>query len=198
MLIGYHLPKLILTGLRISYSTMFDKSSYMTADVKEHLKRARKILRRGLNAELLYAAVELRFAVERMIQHDTWLANGTSMRIKKNSDPVKQLKTMQSIDENSKYAHDLIWRNKETGEVMKWGEYKPLDLDRVNQIKGRLGDMLHPGTGPRTGFAGKEWTYKMKSFLLESIEYIEDVYCDRTPFFLYEEIEQIELVRKPE
>ena len=170
----------------------------MTADVKEHLKRARKILRRRLNAELPYAAVELRFAVERMIQHDTWLAKSTSMRIKKNSDPIKQLKTMQAIDENSKYPHDLIWRNKETGEVMKWGEYKPLDLERVNQIKGKLGDMLHPGTGLRTGFAGKEWAKKMRTFLLDSIDYVEDVYKNRIPFFLYEDIEHIELVRKAE
>ena len=170
----------------------------MTADVTEHLKRSRKFLNRGLNVELPYAAVELRFAVERMIQHDTWLAQNTSMRIKKNSDPVKQLKTMQALDENSKYPHDLIWRNKETGEEMKWGEYKPLDLDRVNQIKGKLGDMLHPGTGPRTGFAGKEWAQKMRAFLLQSIDYFEGVYKNRTPFFLYEEIEHIELVRKSE
>lgn len=194
----FHIPKIIFVALQLSFTKVFNNPSYMTADVGEHLRRSRKLLKRGLNSELPYAAIELRFAVERMVQHDTWLAQEISMRIKKNPDPVKQLKTMQTLNENSKYPHDLIWQNEETGEQMKWGEYKPLNLDRINEIKGKLGDMLHPGTGPRTGFAGRDWADRMRSFLLESIDYIDSVYKKRTPFFLYQDIEHIQLVRKTE
>ena len=69
-----HIPKLLYHGLLVSYITVFNKNQNLTADPKEHLKRAKKLLKKNQNFLLLYAALELRFALERMVHNQLLFA----------------------------------------------------------------------------------------------------------------------------
>ena len=130
-----HIPKLLFLALLISYAAVFENRPTLTADPAEHLKRARKILRRGRLSELLYAAIEIRFALEQMAQRELLFAESASRRMRKEYDASK----------------------KDTGKRIKWGEYKPLDKARVAAIQGRLGDLLHPKDGLLLGVPDDPW-----------------------------------------
>lgn len=190
-----HLPRLIFQILLISYAAAFNNRPTLTANPAEHLKRAKKILKRGRLSELLYAAVELRFALERMAQRDLLLTDLASERILKEYDPSKKLANLHRIAPESAYSHDIFLVNKKTGERLKWGEYKPLDRDRVAAIKGRLGDLLHPKDGLRLGIPDDPWYIEIRRFLFETADYLSIVYKDNSPFFVYEGLENFEKVK---
>jgi len=190
-----HLPRLIYQILLVSYAAVFNNRPTLTANPAEHLKRAKKILKRRRLSELLYAAVELRFALERMAQRDLLLTDLASERILKEYDPSKKLANLHRIAPESDYAHEIFLVNKKTGERLKWGEYKPLDRERVAAIKGRLGDLLHPKDGLRLGLPDDPWYIETMRFLNETAEYLSIVYKDNLPFFVYEGLENFDIVR---
>lgn len=190
-----HLPRLIYHVLLVSYSAVFNNRPTLTANPAEHLRRAKKYLKRGRLSELLYAAVELRFALERMAQRDLLLTELASERILKEYDPSKKLANLYRIAPEAAYAHDIFLLNRNTGERIKWAEYKPLDRVRVAEIKGRLGDLLHPKDGLKLGIPDDPWYKDTTRFLNETAQYLSMVYEDNTPFFAYEAIENFEMVR---
>jgi len=191
----YHIPRLIYLGLLVSYAAVFNNRPTLTANPTEHIERARRILRKGYLSELLYAAVELRFALERMAQKDLILANMASNKMLDQYDPVKKLSNLHRIDPNSAYEHEIYMVNKVTGERFKWGNYKPLDKARVSYIQGRLGDLLHPKDGLCLGIHDDPWYINTKKFLMESLDYLQSVYKDNTSFFAFEGLEHIEMVK---
>lgn len=141
----YHVPRLMYFGLLVSYTAVFERNwPTLTADPAEHLKRAKRILRKGQLSELLYAALELRFALERMAQRELIFMDMATNRMLKEYDPVKKVKNLQRLAPEAAFAHEIYLVNKATGERFKWAEYKPLDKVRVAEIQGRLGDLLHP------------------------------------------------------
>jgi hypothetical protein len=190
-----HLPRLAYLGLLWSFAAVFNNRPTLTADPAEHLKRARKILRRGRLSELLYAALELRFALERMTQLDLIFADLATNRMLDDPSPVRKLASLHQIAPEATAAHDFLLVDKTTGERHKMGEYKPLDKARVSQIQGRLGDLLHPKEGLMLGVPDDPWYVETRRFLNETLEYLGKVHRDRSPFFTWDGVDAIEMVR---
>jgi hypothetical protein len=191
----YHIPRLLYRVLLVSYAYVFNNPHNLTANPAEHLKRAQRLLRDGRNSELLYAALELRFALERMLDHEILMSEQVSKRMLDETDPTKKLKNLRRFDPNSEYAHDIYFSNTKTGERFKWGDYKPLDSPRIRELHGRLGDLLHPKRGLRLGVKDDPWYTETRSFLQESASYLSERYEGNTPFFAFEGIDHIEMVR---
>jgi hypothetical protein len=171
----------------------------LTASPAEHIKRAREILVRGRLSEILYAALELRFAVERMAQGDLIFADAASNRMLAEPSPVKKVGALRRMAPASEFAHDIFMINKVTGERHKIGEYKPLDKARVAQIKGRLGDLLHPKDTLMLGDPSEPWYAETRLFLEQSLNYLAEVNDGNSGFFTYEGLDHIEMViQEPE
>jgi hypothetical protein len=183
-----HVPRLIFRALLVSYAAVFANRPTLTANTEEHIKRARKILSRGHASELLYAALELRFALERMAQRDLIFAELASNRMLKEYD-------LHRLAPDAAFVNEIYLVNKATGERFKWAEYKPLDKPRVVAIQGRLGDLLHPKEGLLLGIPGDRWYVETKRFLSEALDYLSGVYKDNAPFFAYEGLAQFEMVK---
>ena len=178
----YHLPKFIIWLLELSYAYVFNNSSNLTADPKEHLKRARKMLRTNKNSLLLYIAVELRFALERIINFQVLLADGSNNMLKE-YDPVKKRKYISILDPVANFAHNIFYRDKETNKKYLWGVYKPIDINKVSYIKGRLGDLLHAREGIRLGVSDDNWYLETRRFLNESVKYLSNHIKNNAQYF---------------
>jgi hypothetical protein len=190
-----HIPRLIYLALLASYAAVFANRSTLTANPAEHLRRARRILQRGHLSELLYAGLELRFALERMAQRDLLFSEMASNRILKEYDPVKKVSSLRRLASDTAFTHEIYFLNHATGERIKWAEYKPLDKARVVAIQGRLGDLLHPKDGLLLGIPDDPWYVVTRQFLDESLEYLDRVHKDNAPFFAYEGLDQFEMVK---
>lgn len=190
-----HVPRLIFRALLVSYAAVFTNRPTLTANTEEHIKRARKILSRGHLSELLYAALELRFALERMAQRDLIFVELASNRMLKEYDPVKKVANLHRLAPDAAFVNEIYLVNKATGERFKWAKYKPLDKPRVAAIQGRLGDLLHPKEGLLLGIPGDPWYVETKQFLSEALDYLSGVYKDNAPFFAYEGLAQFEMVK---
>ncbi len=190
-----HIPRLLFWCLLVSYAAVFNNRPTLTANPTEHLKRARKILRRGRLSELLYAAIEVRFALERMAQRELIFAEAASNRVLREHDPVKKVANLQRLSPDAAFTHEIWFVNKDTGQRIKWAEYKPLDKARVSAIQGRLGDLLHPKEGLLLGLPNDPWYLNTQAFLEESVGYLSKVYKDNSPFFSYEGLAQFEMIR---
>jgi hypothetical protein len=190
-----HIPRLIYSLLQVSYAYVFNNYANLTADPKEHLKRARNFLKKD-NSQLLYAALEIRFALERMVQTELVFAEKATARSIQETDPIKKLKALHRLNMDAADAHKIILVNRETGERFDWAEYKPLDLDRVRTIQGRLGDLLHPKLGLRLGLRNDPWYQDTRAFLIDAEQYLSGVLKDSTPFFAYEGLQHIEMERQ--
>lgn len=192
----YHIPRLIYHLLLLSYAFVFNNQENLTADPNEHLKRAKNLLSKNRNSLLLYAALEIRFALERMTQRELIFAEKVSAKALKEYDPVKKRKTLSRLDKDADYLHKIYFINKETGEKLEWAEYRPLDLQKVNKIHGKLGDLLHPKEGLNLGISNDKWYQDTRNFLTESMEYLSNILKDNNPYFAYAHLDQFELVKQ--
>ncbi len=190
----FHIPRLIFQLLSLSYAYVFNRYENLTADPKEHLKRAKKLLRRG-NAHILYSALEIRFAVERIAQRELIFSEKVTTRSLKEYQPLKKIKSLQRMNPESKFPHKFIYIDEKTGEHFYWGEYKPLDKDKVHVLQGRLGDLLHPKDGIRLGVRNDPWYQVTRNFLLDSIDYLSQVIKENTPFFSLDGIDNIQRIK---
>ncbi len=198
LIFAYHIPRLIYILLLASYAYVFNNPHNLTANPEEHLKRALRLLRGGRNSELLYAALELRFALERMADHQLAMADAASRRMLDQTDPQKKIRSLNRLDSDSRYPHQICFVNPETGQRVKWGEYRPLDEARVGAIKGRLGDLLHPKRGLLLGISDDPWYTNTRRFLEDTAEYLLERYKDNTPFFALSGSEGVEMLRVEE
>lgn len=71
------------------------------------------------------------------------------------------------------------------GERIPSAEYYPLDLERVKEIKGRLGDLLHPKDGLPLGLRDSEFYRETRAFLTASIDYLWPIAKRSRPYLLY-------------
>ena len=195
LLFAVHIPRLVYLGLLISYTSAFANRPTLTANPAGHLKRARQILRRGRLSELLSAALELRFALERMAQQELIFTEMASKRLLKEHGPIKKISSLRRRKPDTAFTHDIYLVNNPTGERIKWEEYKPLDMERVAVIKGHLGDLLHPKEGLPLGMPGDPWYVATRRFLDESLEYLNRVHKDNAPFFAYQGLDQFKMVK---
>jgi hypothetical protein len=187
-----HIPRLTYALLQLSYAYVFNNFGNLTADPKEHLRRARKLLKKD-NSHLLYAALEIRCALERVVQTELVFAEKATTRSIQEPDPIKKLKALYRLSNDARYAHKIILVNQETGERFDWAEYNPLDLDRVRAIQGQLGDLLHPKLGLHLGVRNDPWYRETRAFLADSEAYLSQVIKTSTPFFSYEGLPHIEM-----
>jgi len=181
----------------LSYAYVFNRHDNLTASPKEHINRARKLLR-GQNSQLLYAALELRFALERMAQWELILSVKATERSLDDPDPVKKVKALRRIDQETAHEQKIFMVNKTTGIRLEWGRYKPLDQARTANIKGRLGDLLHPKDGLPLGIWNDPWYTQTRVFLLETVDYLSGVEKDNTPFFSIKDLSNFEMERVEE
>lgn len=188
----YHLPRVIIALLELSYAYVFNNKTNLTANPKEHLKRANKLLRKKQNSLLLYAALELRFALERIVHFQLLLANGSNKMLKE-YDPVKKRKNISFLDSEADFPHNIFYRNKQTGERFLWGVYKPLNEEKVSSIKGRLGDLLHPKDGISLGVSDDVWYIDTRKFLIEAIEFLGNHLKNNEQYFTFKNIKDFEI-----
>ena len=188
-----HLPRFAWLLLELSYAVVFNNRPNLTADTAEHLKRARKLLRKRKNSLLLYAALELRFALERMTHAEVAWTSKISRRVVDDPDPIKRLKAQRRADPAAAHPHRIYLINRQTGERIDWGEHKPLDMDRIRTIQGRLGDLLHPKQGLMLGIHDDPWYVDTRAFLSETHQYLATVYKGNKPFFMYRDAEGFEM-----
>ncbi len=191
----YHIPRLLLQFLQISYSFVFNKHENLTADPKEHLKRANDLLKKKKNSLLLYAALEIRFAAERMIDNQLAFAEKVSKKTLKKYDPVKKRKAMTVIDPNSDNPQKILLLDRETGEKILWGIYKPIELEKLKEIRNKLGDLLHPKVGLKLGNSNDPWYIETRRFLKESAEYLSDKLANNEYYFAYKNLNNFELIK---
>jgi hypothetical protein len=192
-----HIPKLIYQSLLLSYALVFNNQQNLTADPKEHLSRARKLLAKRQNSLLLYAALEIRFALERIVDNQLMFAEKVSASTLKKYDPVKKRKAMTALDPNSDYSHRIYLVNMQTNERFEWAKYKPLNLEKVSSIKGRLGDLLHSKVGLRLGVSDDPWYIETRAFLIDAEMHLSDNLKDNDNFFFYSKADAFEVVREP-
>ena len=153
----YYIPKLIYQALLVSYAYVFKNEENLTANPIEHIKRAKKLLKKNKNSLLLYAALEVRFGLERMVQRELLFAEKATKKMLKEYDPVKKRKNLTRLDENVDFPHKIYLVNQKTGEKFEWGKYRPMDKNKVSEIKGKLGDLLHPKEGLLLGISNDPW-----------------------------------------
>lgn len=147
------------------------------------------------NAHLLYAALELRFALERMIASELLFASKATERSLKEYDPVKKLRALHRLNDATRHYHKIVIVNRRTGERFEWGQYKPLDPDRVASIHGRLGDLLDPKVGLSLGVRNDTWYIETRQFLRKSCDYLDSVRKGNSHFFGFEGLDHIEMVK---
>jgi hypothetical protein len=192
----YHIPKWLYLRLQLSYLKAFHKEKNLTADPKEHIKRAEALLNKNDNSLILYAALELRFAAERMVDSQLQFADEVSKNTLKKYDPVKKKKAMTRIDADSDFEQEIYFTSKETGEIIKWRMYKPLELNKIKKIRDKLGDLLHPKVGLNLGISDDPWYVDTKQFLKTTLKYLKDNLKDNNYYFAYRNMEQFEFIKK--
>jgi len=198
LILIYHIPRLLLQLLLLSYALVFNNQKNLTADPKEHLKRTKKLLKKNQNSLLLYAAIELRFCIERISKEDLFISS-ISNKARKHYEPAKQIAILREIEPHSAYEHGVYLINKMTKKEINLGLYKPLDQERVNSITGRLGDILHPKEGLPLGIENCNWYQETKFFLWDTYCYLDILLKNRLSFLSDKEfIEQWEVIRKNE
>lgn len=115
------------------------------------------MLKTNKNSLLLYIAVEIRFALERMIQQQLMFTENISKRMLDEYNPVKKQSNILKLEPDSEYAHNIYFVNKETNEKILWSNYKPLNVEKVKYFQGRRGDLLHPKDGLSLGVSNDRW-----------------------------------------
>ncbi|MFA5010546.1 MAG: hypothetical protein WC644_01210 [Ignavibacteria bacterium] len=193
----YFLPKAIYLNLLIAYYTFFNYKENLTADPNVHLKRAKKLLKNARNHLLLYAALEIRFALERIVHNELIFSEKASNHALDMYDPSKKRKIMSTIDDNVNYPHEIYFVDKKTNERIYWGMYKPLPQEKVNNIKGRLGDLLHAREGIKLGISNDNWYIQTRKFLYDSLETLTSHLKSNEKYFKYAELNHFEMEKLP-
>lgn len=186
----YHLPRLFLLLCQYSFALVFNNGINLTADPKEHLKRARHLLNTKLNANILYCALDIRFALERMVHSKLLFANGVSKNNLKEYDPVKKFSVLKKLEDDIDFLHKVYVKIPETGELLLIGEYLPLESKEIARIKGKLGDLLHPKDGILLGIDNCDWYVDTRAFLLDAINYLEKRLQRNETFFAYKGLDR--------
>lgn len=178
------IPKIIFNKILNYFEKKLRNPKNLTANPKIHLERAKSMLEREDNSLLLYVAVEIRFALERMLQQQLKFTENVSLRMLDEYDPVKKKKNISRLEPNSEFAFKIFIVNKETNERTLWDEYIPFDLKEIKKIQGKLGDILHPKDSLKLGISDDPWYIETKRFLQYSHDYLYEKLDKHTAFFL--------------
>jgi len=172
------------------------ENKLLTADPNEHIKRAKILLNQFNNSYLLYAALELRLALERIIHNQLTLSEDHSFASKGKNDPKRKKLIMKKIDPDSNFDYIIFYRDPDNQKKVEWGEYKNISEKRVKEIEGRLGNFLHMKLGLKLGVPNNPWYKETRSFLTETADYLEERITGSCYYFSYRNLENFEFERK--
>ncbi len=171
-------------------------SQLLTADSHEHIKRAKILLSKLDNSLLLYAALELRFAIERIIHNQLTLSDNHTFKAKSKNDPKRKKLIMKKIDPESDHNYNIYYVDQNTGERTFWGEYKNIPARRVKEIEGNLGNLLHMKLHLKLGIADDPWYRETRSFLNDTANYLDERITGSCYYFSLKDLDCIEFERK--
>jgi hypothetical protein len=171
-------------------------SNLLTADPKEHLLRARILLNQKNDSFLLYSALEMRLAIERIVHNQLTLSDQHSRGTKNKNDPKRKKLVMGIIDPESNDDYDIFYTDPDSGDRVFWGTYKNIPENRIKTIEGRLGNLLHMKLGLRLGVPEDPWYADTREFLDNTCDYLIERITDSKYFFSYQGLENFELIKK--
>lgn len=176
---------------------MFEKFSdnILTADPKEHIKRAKLLLDFNNNALLLYAALELRLAAERLQHNQLSLSEHATINNKKGNDPKKKKLIMNNIDPDSDFDSKIYYNDSKSGNRIYWGEYKNISTQKIKNIEGRLGNLLHMKEGLKLGINNDPWYTDTRNFLSDTADYFDERLTNSDYYFSFTNLDNFELVK---
>jgi len=175
---------------------VFNNVENLTANPKEHIKRAQKLLSSKHNSTLLYAALELRFAVERMVKGELLFKEKVSLNTWRKRDPSIHARALRGNDNRIDNSYQIYFIAKRINEKIPVGVYKPFPLEKVKQIDGKLGDLLHANYDFNLGVCNDPWYIKTRRFLNETAGYLQALENGNTKFYAYADDSNYELVVK--
>lgn len=165
------------------------KSKLLTADPKEHIRRAKILLSTNNNALLLYAALELRLAIERIIHNQYTLSTDQTKGAKSKNDPKRKKLIMNKIDPESDHDYKIYFIDPENGSKIFWGIYKNIPESKVKSIEGKLGNLLHMHTGLKLGVVDDPWYSETRTFLINTSDYFFERITDSQYYFSFKDID---------
>lgn len=168
----------------------------LTADPKEHIRRAMSLLKTKNDALLLYAALELRLAIERLQHNQLSLSEHASMGNRKGNDPKKKKLIMNYIDPDSDSDYEIYYNDPDSRDRIFWGEYKNISTQSIKSIEGKLGNLLHMKTGLKLGIKNDPWYRETRSFLTETASYLNERTTDSDYYFSFKNLQDFEFERK--
>ena len=93
----------------------------------------------------------------------------------------------------AKFPHEVTFIIPRTGDRFPEGKYVPLDLDRVSDMHGRLGDLLHPKSGVPFGVWDHQWYRDTRDFLRGALKYLWPIVKESKPYFYYKDLPIFEM-----
>lgn len=168
----------------------------LTADPKENIRRAKILLGQYDDSLLLYCALELRMAIERIVHNQLTLSEDHSMSAKGKNDPKRKKIIMNKIDPESNFNYNIYYIDPETKKKVYWGEYKNIPAKTVNEIEGKLGNLLHMKLGLMLGNSEDPWYSETRSFLTKTSIYLEERTSGSSYYFSYKDLDNFEFERK--
>lgn len=174
---------------------MFE-NKLLTADPKEHIRRAKILLEQYDDSLLLYSALELRLAIERIAHNQLTLSEDHTMNAKGKSDPKRKKLIMKKIDPESDFDYDIFYIDPKSKQKTYWGEYKNIPEKTVKEIEGKLGNLLHMKLGLKLGIAEDPWYSETRSYLTKTLIYLKERISGSSYYFSYKDLENFEFERK--
>lgn len=168
---------------------MFDNK--LTADPKEHIRRAFVLLKQNNNSLLLYAALELRLGIERIMHNQLSLSEDATNNALSNNDPKRKKLIMNKIDPESDGDYK-IYLNDGVERIL-FGIYKNIPESKIKTIEGRLGNLLHMKPGLNLGIENDPWYKETRLFLTETANYLLERITDSQYYFSYKDVPNFEL-----
>ena len=169
---------------------MFDifSSKILTADPKEHIRRAKILLSSNNDSLLLYSALELRLAIERIIHNQYTLSLEHTTNAKGKNNPKRKKLIMNKIDPDSDDDYNIYLVDPIDGSKIFWGVYKNIPEKKVKEIDGKLGNLLHMNLGLKLGVANDPWYKEKRNFLTETADYLRERITNSLCYFSYKDL----------
>lgn len=165
------------------------ESTLLTADPKEHVLRAKILLDTQNDSFLLYAALELRLAIERIMHNQYTLSPDQSMDGKRRNDPKRKKLIMNIIDPESDHDYKVYYIDPKDQSKIFWGIYKNIPRQKVKEIDGKVGNLLHMHLGLNLGLAGDSWYMETRDFLNRTADYLKERITDSLFYFSFTDVD---------
>lgn len=171
-------------------------NNLLTADPKEHINRAKILLNYKNDSLLLYSALELRLAIERIVHNQYTISPDHTKGAKSKNDPKRKKMIMGIIDPDSDNDYTIYYIDPVDKKKVLWGIYKNIPTQKVNTIEGKLGNLLHMHLELNLGRIDDPWYNETRRFLLESADYLAERITNSVYYFSFKDIENFILEKR--